>query len=135
LIGHLLAEPLRATEEEESRTPFLVMQVYIDDSVEPPVFVLGGFVARTEAWAKLKVEWQVALDKPPSLNYLKMKEAHALVGQFKGWKEAARNKRLTEFVEIIERHVLAGVSLVVRHDDFREIFRHRIAKALPLGHP
>jgi hypothetical protein len=111
----------------------LVMQVYIDDSIEPPVFVLAGFIASAEEWEKLKVEWQATLDKPPRLAYVKMQEAHALVGEFKGWNETARDKRLAEFVATIKRHVLAGVSLVVRHDDFRSVFRHRIAK--PLDNP
>jgi hypothetical protein len=106
------------------------MQAYVDDSVEPPVFVLAGFVARAEQFAQLTLEWQAALDGPPRLEYFKMKEAHALEQQFKGWSKQDRDARLAVLVNIIKNHVLAGVSSVVRHEDFNEALKLKIAKPL-----
>jgi len=109
------------------------MQAYIDDSIEPPVFVLAGFVARGEQWGKLTIAWEKALDKPPRLEYFKMKEAHALEGKFKGWSKRDRDARLTLLVNIIREHVLGSVSAVVRQTDFSDVLKGRIAT--PLDNP
>jgi hypothetical protein len=90
--------------------PVLVMQAYVDDSVEPPVFVLAGFVTHAEQWAKLTVKWADALTRPPTLEYFKMNEAYARKGQFEGWSEPDRDARLGDLAGIIKQHVLAGVS-------------------------
>jgi hypothetical protein len=106
------------------------MQAYVDDSTEPPVFVLAGFVARAEQWAEFTVRWRDALAKPPRLQYFKMKEANACQGQFTGWSVADRDARLADLVGIIKDHALVGISSIVRHTDYSEILRKRIAKPL-----
>jgi hypothetical protein len=118
---------------ERMRRLLLVMQAYVDDSTEPPVFVLAGFLARAEQWASLSAKWAEALELPPKLDYFKMKEAHACTGQFYGCSEQARDDRLALLCEIIKGHVLAAISAAVRHDDYQDVFKGRFAK--PLDHP
>jgi uncharacterized protein DUF3800 len=109
------------------------MQAYIDDSKGPPVFVLAGFIARTDQWSALTARWHDALDLPPRLKYFKMHEAHTCTGEFTGWKQTDRDVRLASLAGIIKDHVVAGVSSVVRQDDYDEIMAGRIAK--PLDYP
>ena len=48
----------------------MVLRAYIDESEHqasegPPVFVMGGFIAPAESWAKFSDEWQEVLDMRP----------------------------------------------------------------------
>jgi hypothetical protein len=106
------------------------MQAYIDDSTEPPIFVLAGFVARAEEWAKLTIRWQSTLDQPPRLEYFKMKEGNALRGQFTGWTAQQRDKRVAEFVGIVKDHVLITIYSVVHQRVYRSVMRGELAKQL-----
>jgi hypothetical protein len=57
--------------DERDNKLLLVMQAYVDDSVEPPAFVLAGFVARAAQWGRFTIAWEKALDKPPKLDISK----------------------------------------------------------------
>lgn len=107
-----------------------MIQTFVDDNTEPPVFLLAGFVARAEHFVELTRKWKAALAKPPKLAYFKMKEAHARRGQFWGWSVLDRDARLADLVSIIKEHVLARVSAVVRQDEYHAVLRDRIAKPL-----
>lgn len=97
---------------------------YIDDSgSEPtsPVYVLAGFIASDDEWTAFAVEWQHALDEPPSLEYFKMSEAARLRGQFdkgRGWTESKRDDRLISLARVIRKHARVRVSAWLRHEDF-----------------
>jgi len=110
-----------------------VVEAYTDDSGEPPVFLLAGFVAHAGQWSKFSAEWQTALSKPPRLAYFKMKEAHALRGQFSGWSTADRDRRLAELANIIMDYASAGTYSIVRQDDYNALIRGKVAK--PIDHP
>jgi hypothetical protein len=129
-IWRLLPRLSELPSDERWRRLLLVMQAYVDDSIEPPVFVLAGFVARAEQWAELTARWRETRDKPPRLEYFKMKEAHALQGQFRGWSKADRNTRLAEFVDIIREHVLVAVYSVVHQRDYHNVMKKRLAAQL-----
>jgi hypothetical protein len=77
----------------------LFLQAFIDDSGvgQPPVSVLGGFIAPAERWAAFSTEWQQVLDIRPSIAYLKMSEAEACTGEFAHWSEGRRDERLALF--------------------------------------
>jgi hypothetical protein len=129
-LWQLLPSLSGLSNDERSRRPLLVMHAYVDDSVEAPVFVLAGFVARAEQWAELTVRWRSALERPPRLDFFKMKEAHALQGQFRGWSKADRDARLAEFVSIIRDHVLVAVYSVVHQRDYLAVMKRRLAAQL-----
>ena len=107
-------------------------RAHIDDSGrgQEPVFVLAGFIATIDQWVNFTDEWSEALRSIRRLDYFKMKEAAAIEGQFRGWSEPERNNLLLQMVDIIERNVIAGVCSVIRHDDYRTVFKRRVSKAM-----
>jgi hypothetical protein len=48
-----------------------------DSGSEPqsPIFILGGFIAPADQWARFSAEWKAALDEPPGIAYFKLTEA------------------------------------------------------------
>jgi hypothetical protein len=110
----------------------LALEAYIDDSGkgQPPVFVLAGFLGYAAQWAEFTEEWRAALAKKPALEYFKMREAASLHGQFFGWGEQQRDRRLAELLAIIDRRVISGVYSGVMHADFDKIIRGKIAKRM-----
>jgi hypothetical protein len=90
----------------------LVLHAFIDDSWDSAnnggTFVLAGYIAFPEAWAKFAKEWEEMLPHA-TLNsddhyHFKMSEMA---------KSPERLSRVPGFYRIIERHVLASISCVV----------------------
>ena len=108
----------------------LVLRSYSDDSgnSDPPVFVLAGYVARAEQWDEFNERWIAALLEPRRLDYFKMKEAAALVDQFRGWTPAERDHKLAELISIIKETVIAGFASTVYHEDYRAAFAGKISR-------
>ena len=67
--------------------------------------------------------------EPPGIAYFKMKEAHALQGQFDRWDEGRRNKLLLKLIDIVGRHAVAGMGSVVPQAAYRDVFQGRVAPA------
>jgi Protein of unknown function (DUF3800) len=101
-------------------------QAMIDDSgTEPqsPIFILGGFVAAADGWAKFSSDWQAVLDQPPKLDYFKLTEALSLSakGQFsrqKGWDETKRDNRLIDLAHVIRKYAAIRVHASMNHEEF-----------------
>ena len=68
------------------------------------MFVLAGFIARADLWAKFSDEWSETLNERPAIKYLKMYEAAKLDGQFRGWSVAARDEKLRKLVAVLVRN-------------------------------
>ena len=62
----------------------LTLQASIDDSGrgQKPVFVLAGYVAKSDDWGAFSDEWEIALHERPRIEYFKMREAWNGTGQF-----------------------------------------------------
>jgi hypothetical protein len=109
---------------ERERREFMVLQAYIDDSGNEPnqhVYVLAGFIAPSDSWARFSDEWQAALNEPPALAYFKMKEAEWLQDEFsreKGWDERIRDGRLVTLCRIIQKYIVQRVHVSIGHTDF-----------------
>jgi hypothetical protein len=109
---------------ERGHRLFMVFQAFIDDSgSEPqsPIFVLGGFIASHDQWAKFADEWDAALKEPPGLDYFKMSEAASLVEQFspgKGWADRKRDDRLIALARIIRKYAKARLVATMPYDAF-----------------
>ena len=95
------------------------LRFYIDDSGknDPPVFVLGGIAFQTERVAAFEAEWTAELTSSPAIPYLKMKDANAGRGAFKGVPRSERNAKLARLGEILRKHATATIAVIVRHDD------------------
>jgi Protein of unknown function (DUF3800) len=82
---------------------FMVLQAFIDDSYTPNgTFVLGGFIATAEAWAKFSTEWEPLL---PLTNRGKSGKFRFKMNEM--IKE--RPDRVAPFLKIIEKFVLASL--------------------------
>jgi hypothetical protein len=105
----------------------LRIKAFIDDSrsIDPPVYVLGGFIAPANAWESFSNEWQQILDGPPRLDYFKMQEAYALHGQFEDWRADRRDEWVRLFFNVIKKHVRAAISVSVNPEDIKKIYGPR----------
>jgi hypothetical protein len=121
----------------------MVFQVFIDDSgSEPqsPIFVLAGFIASHDNWARFADDWQTELDRYPKLDYFKMSEAGWLRGQFsteRGWTESLRDNRVMDFANIVLKHAAIRVETTMRHDDFAHYLSSipAVRRSLYIDHP
>ncbi|KZC77277.1 hypothetical protein AYR46_18035 [Sphingobium yanoikuyae] len=100
------------------------LRFYIDDSGknDPPVFVLGGVAFQAEQVASFEAEWIAELASPPAIPFLKMKDANAGRGAFKGVPRSERDAKLARLGEILRKYATATVAVIVRHDDYERIF-------------
>jgi hypothetical protein len=125
-------------EQRESRQLVMLqlLQTFIDDSKEPPAYVLAGFTHTPVAWAKFSDDWKSVLDQGPvPLAYFKMKEAAACFGQFHYWSESRRNERVNALIDVIVSHKPIGVYAIVEMSAYAKIFnRNVVHKSLKNPH-
>jgi hypothetical protein len=99
-----LPEPTR------KRRVLMAIQVFADESEGATPghgrhFVMAGLIGYSEDWAVFSDEWRLALASGPrNLDYFKMKEAAGCSGQFFGWLESERDKKLIQLASIINRY-------------------------------
>ena len=109
-----------------------IIQAWIDDSGvkgTDPVFVLAGFIARADLWAKFSDEWSKTLNEWPTIEYLKMNEAAKLDGQFRGWSVAARDEKLRKLVAVLVRNApRRAIHFTYDTADFQ---KYRVPRILP----
>lgn len=119
--------------EREGRL-FMVLQAYVDDTGNSPneyTFMLAGFVAPSEAWAKFCDDWQSLIDRPPGATYLKTTHAYSLRLEFhkrKGWTRKLRDAFMLDAADIIRAHVHESVAVWARRGHFD---KHLKTLALP----
>lgn len=103
--------------ERRRRRQLLMLQAHIDDSKsDGKLFVLAGYIAPAEAWAAFSDEWQAELDRSPPFDEFKMKAMNYL----QAWERCGR------FYSIIEKHVVAAVSVAIPLEDFANAVRGTI---------
>jgi hypothetical protein len=93
----------------------VALKAYIDDSGndgKSPVFILAGFLARSEEWAIFSNKWKEILSRE-GLPYFKMSD---------------RNKRprlsvRVELATLIKSHAIANFSLILFYEDYQKIHR------------
>jgi hypothetical protein len=84
---------------------------YFDESAQGNVFLIAGWVAGFETWARFTEDWRTALDSEPAIRYFKHHEAKSdpPSGEFAGWSIEAIEAKLTKLVDVICRHQMYGV--------------------------
>jgi hypothetical protein len=128
---------------KRGKRALMVFQVFIDDSgSEPqsPIFVLAGFIASHDNWARFSDDWQTELERVPKLDYFKMSEAAWLRGQFsreREWTESMRDNRVASFAAIVRKHAAIRVEATMRHDDFNRYMASvpAVSRSLAIDHP
>lgn len=83
------------------------LQAFIDDSVaergDGRLF-MAGYINTVENWAKFSDDWDKVLKREPQLPYLRMVEANALRGRFRGWNDAKRDLKIAKLAKVIRRY-------------------------------
>jgi hypothetical protein len=87
----------------------MILQAYIDDSGDPEVFTLGGYISTAERWIKFSGEWKGVLGIK-RLDYFKMKEFNLRYAQ-------NMEMELDTFLNVIDRNVMFEVSFSVIRED------------------
>jgi uncharacterized protein DUF3800 len=115
-----LPEPLR------SNRHLVMLKAFIDDSRmgQPPVYVLGGWVAPAKAWATFSDAWEAALLRSPRIEYFKFAEAMNFMGEFNGMSERSRDEKMGLLLHVIEEHRLLGAASIIPHELFDAYFGH-----------
>jgi hypothetical protein len=105
---------------------------FIDDSGkdDPPVFVLGGLAIEKGRLAAFENAWNDVLQRAPAIPWFKMKEANRRHGAFKGMSFADRDARLADLGKVLKSHAVATLSVVVRHEDYRQAFDRQMMRSM-----
>ncbi len=114
------------TGKREKRWLFMI-QAFVDDSRwhgDNPVFVLGGYLARAEDWAKFSDDWRRALETPPAIRVFKMNDALRGNKEFHGMSEERRTSKIAMMRSVIEQHVNAEFSVAFRVDHYQAAYAH-----------
>lgn len=117
--------------------PLVFLQSYADDSCSNTgdrLLFMGGLVGTAENWANFSDDWEAALKRTPSIAYLKMVEAQNLKGEFRHWKEAARNEKLLDLAAVIRRYPLLTFQMSVGQKAFREYVSPHAPRAIAKPH-
>lgn len=92
----------------------MVYQAYVDDSHDDDYFILGGFVAKPDTWARFSKEWEAILDfamiGPNGKHIFKMSEM----------VDNQRMDIVPAFYRIIESHDLVALSCRIRISDIQK---------------
>jgi hypothetical protein len=118
LVSHLPSYP-------RGRQLMVMLQAYADESWThkgPKVFVIGGFIAPAEIWARFSDEWQRVLDMKPRIDYFKNDEAVHLRGEFTYWKPWRRDERVQLLRNVIHAFRPGLFYLALKMKDYREVF-------------
>lgn len=104
--------------EVRQRMGLLMMQAFVDEScTDEKLFVMAGYIAPVESWLSLTDEWARLLTLGPP-HYRKISEFKMC--EMKTSALGIEQSRL--FYDLIEKHVLAGVSCVVSLPDLQSAF-------------
>lgn len=112
-----------------------MLQVWLDESGrgQQPVFVLAGYLNSAGCWNEFGGEWKQLLQRPPALSRLKGKEAFGLRGEFKGWSQSDRDRRLLKLAKLIGRYSPKGIAFVIQSQDFNQVVK--TAPSSPFQNP
>jgi hypothetical protein len=86
------------------------------------VFLMAGWLGRSEEWEKFSESWNNKLGDKPSIRYFKHNEAQGLKGEFLHWSEKDRDAKLMSLAEAIAKHELTGFIGGVSLPRFKSFF-------------
>lgn len=104
----------------------VMLEAFIDDSSSESGdrrLFLAGYVGTATEWIKFADAWDRDLRANPSIDYFHMVEAQNLRGQFLGWSERARDRKVLNLAKIISSHDLWSIQCSVSRDDYIRIIR------------
>jgi hypothetical protein len=128
-LDHLWGQVVGMRSRDALKCSFMVLRAYIDDSYDADgVFVLAGYIANLESWAKFTTDWEEIL---PLGTFDKNGNHH-----FKMQEMARANKfqDVAAFYRVIENHTLTSVSCIVQKGAWEEAKSRIHAPSLKLDY-
>jgi hypothetical protein len=102
----------------------MILTAYIDESgthAESPISVMAGYVGTSAQWEGFEADWS-ALVRKAGVRHIHAVELFKRTKQFKGWKAEDVNALAVSLDEVIATHLQVGFSVVVRDDDYKNIY-------------
>ena len=102
-----------------------MLHAYFDESgkfQDSNFICLTGYIADDDQWERFSTEW-VGLLERHHIPYVHMKHMIALQGVYKelGWTHEHRDKVLDQFIEVIQRNILAAFAIGLDAKAYREM--------------
>jgi hypothetical protein len=109
---------------KRERRKLVALQAFIDDTgSEPtaPMFTLAGLVLSVQGWSDFSASWQSVLDAAPRLSFFKSNHAYGLKGQFAGWDDADRDRKVAALVDVILQFKPERYTVSVGNTDYESL--------------
>jgi Protein of unknown function (DUF3800) len=86
----------------------VILQAYIDDSGtknDGPLMVITAIIGPAQAWAEVSDAWdrELRFESGGRIAYFKEDEAVHLTGEFRHWREEARDRKVQRLAKIVNR--------------------------------
>ncbi len=102
----------------------MILTVHIDESgthADSPISVMAGYVDNATRWKHFEADW-AALVAKAGVRHIHTVDLLKRTRQFKGWKPEEVNALVISLDNVIARHLQLGFSVIVRDDDYRNIY-------------
>ncbi len=102
----------------------MILTTYLDESgthAESPISVMAGYVGTSAQWDGFEADW-TALVRKAGVKHMHAVELFKRTKQFKGWKAEDVNALAVSLDGVIARHLQVGFSIIVRDDDYKNIY-------------
>jgi hypothetical protein len=102
----------------------MILTVHLDESgthAASLISVMAGYVATAEQWKQVEADW-AALVAKAGVRHIHAVDLFKRSKQFRGWKPEDVNALALSLDGVIARHLQLGFSIVVRDDDYRNIY-------------
>ncbi len=93
---------------------------YFDESADDSFMAISGYISSPLKWSRLNKEWKAVLEEY-GIPYFHMKEYVHGRGVFQGVGEADRDKIYHRLIEIVNKHIIFGVTGGVILQDFNDV--------------
>ena len=101
-----------------------MLTAHIDESgthADSPISVMAGYVGNATQWKHFKTDW-AALVAKAGVRHIHAVDLLKSTKQFKGWKPEEVNTLVISLDNMIARHLQLGFAVIVRDDDYRNIY-------------
>lgn len=120
-FGFLSALP----EQRRKERTLVPLQAFIDDSGgkgQGGYLVLAALVAKAEGWATFSDEWDRTIRAAPRIRRFKMSEAMNLKGEFNFVRPEARDEKVQQLLDLVDRFKPVLVYSCVDVGAFQDLF-------------
>ncbi len=111
----------------------MILQAYVDDSASDSGdrrMFLAGYIMSAPGWEAFSNAWDEELRAAPAIGYFKMVEAQSRRGEFDGWSEAARDRKVLALAKIVHEHDLRFIFCSASRKEYKEILAPVITEGL-----